>query len=55
MTKKTTQDFAEIMEGAIQISEVKEYLTSFSVVIGNLIVAQRLQLDWTQKQLAEER
>ncbi|MCM3702084.1 helix-turn-helix domain-containing protein [Paenibacillus macerans] len=53
MTKKLGQDFVEFMEEANQIPEVKEYLTSFSVVIGDLVMARRLQLGWTQKQLAE--
>lgn len=53
MTKKLGQDFAEFMEEANQIPEVKEYLTSFSVVVGDLVLARRQQLGWTQKQLAE--
>lgn len=48
-----TSDFTELEEKALEIPEVKEYLESFSVVIGDLVLARRLQLGYTQSELAK--
>lgn len=51
--RKLGQDFAEFFEGVNRIPEVKEYLCSFSVIVGDLVMARRMQMGWSQKQLAD--
>jgi len=51
--KKPGQDFAEFLDDVNRIPEVKEYLNSFSVIIGDLVMARRIQLGWSQQQLAK--
>ncbi len=46
-------DFEALKESARQNPEVAEYLNSFSVVIGDLVLARRLVKKYTQKQLAD--
>lgn len=54
MTKKNFRsDLQEFMEEVNDIPEVKEYLNSFPVIIGDLVMARRMQLGWTQKELAK--
>ncbi|MDF2671036.1 MAG: hypothetical protein K0R67_3342 [Paenibacillus sp.] len=53
MTKKLGQDFAELKMAARQIPEVADYLNSFSVTIGNLVFARRMQLGMSQKELSD--
>ncbi|WP_167670250.1 helix-turn-helix domain-containing protein [Paenibacillus tianmuensis] len=52
MTKKLGQDYADFLKDAEEIPEVREYLNSFSVIIGDLVMSRRLQLGWSQKELA---
>lgn len=52
MTKPLGQNFKELKESARDIPEVREYLESFSVVVGNLVQARRIQMGLTQAQLA---
>lgn len=40
------------MQEARDIPEAKEYLESFSVVIGNIVFARRMQLNLSQQELA---
>ncbi|MEB8638242.1 helix-turn-helix domain-containing protein [Bacillus cereus] len=47
------KSFQELKQRARSIPEVKEYLNSYSVVIGNIVFARRMQLGYTQQQLAE--
>lgn len=47
------KDFMELEKRAEKIPEVKEYLQRFSVIIGDLVLARRLQLGLTQKKLAQ--
>jgi predicted transcriptional regulator len=47
------QSFKELKQKAREIPEVKEYLDSYSVVIGNIVFARRIQLGYTQTKLAE--
>lgn len=49
---RPNQDFDELMDRARQLPEVREYLDSFSVVVGNLVFARRMALGYTQAQLA---
>lgn len=54
MTKKRLgQDFSDFFEDVKQVPEVREYLNSFSVIIGDLVLARRIQLGWSQQQLAD--
>jgi DNA-binding XRE family transcriptional regulator len=46
-------EFDQFMEEARQDPEVASYLNSFSVAIGNLVLARRMQLGLTQKELAK--
>jgi ribosome-binding protein aMBF1 (putative translation factor) len=48
------QSFNELKQKAREISEVEEYLNSYSVVIGNIVFARRVQLGYSQKQLADK-
>lgn len=54
MSKKLGQDYMQLMDDIKQIPEVKEYLSSFSVIVGDLVIARRMQLNWTQTELAKE-
>ena len=47
------QSFAEMKRQAREIPEVREYLNSYSVAIGNIVFARRTQLGLTQQKLAE--
>jgi DNA-binding XRE family transcriptional regulator len=47
------QSFQELKERARQIPEVRDYLDSYSVVIGNIVLARRMKLGLTQQQLAK--
>jgi len=47
-------DFKELEKKAMEIPEVKEYLQKFSVIIADLILARRMQLGLTQKELAKQ-
>lgn len=53
MTKPLGQNYKDFMDKAREISEVQEYLESFSVSIGNMVFARRMQLNLTQQQLAD--
>jgi DNA-binding XRE family transcriptional regulator len=53
MTKKLGQNFKELKESARDIPEVREYLESFSVAVGNLVHARRIQMGLTQMELAK--
>lgn len=46
------QTFKELKQKARDIPEVKEYLNSYSLVIGNIVFSRRVELSYTQKQLA---
>lgn len=50
--KKLGQDFENFMQEAKQIPEVEDYLTSFSVMIGDMVLARRTKLGWSQAKLA---
>lgn len=54
MTKRLGQDFKALMEQAKEVPGVSEYLNSYSVVIGDIVYARRMQLNLTQQQLAEK-
>lgn len=47
------KDFEALKKSAREIPEVQEYLDSFSVTIGNLVLARRIQLRLSQTKLAE--
>lgn len=47
------KSFQELKQRAREIPEVREYLDSYSVVIGNIVFARRMQLGYTQKELAD--
>jgi DNA-binding XRE family transcriptional regulator len=51
--KKPRQDFLDLKAKVRTISGMSDYLDSYSVVIGNLVFARRMQLGYTQSQLAE--
>lgn len=51
--KQLGQEFEELTKLAMEIPEVADYLESFSVVIGDLIFARRIQLGLTQLELAQ--
>ncbi|BFH18193.1 hypothetical protein J6TS7_29390 [Paenibacillus dendritiformis] len=53
MVKKVGQDFENLMQEARQIPEVRDYLDSFSVVIGNIVYARRMQMNLSQAELAQ--
>ncbi|TVX85536.1 helix-turn-helix domain-containing protein [Paenibacillus agilis] len=52
MNKRLGQDFKALAQEAREIPEVRDYLDSFSVVIGNIVFARRMQLKLSQQQLA---
>ncbi|WP_052452937.1 helix-turn-helix domain-containing protein [Paenibacillus polymyxa] len=45
-------DFENLKQAAREIPEVAEYLDSFSVTIGDMVLARRIQLGYTQSLLA---
>jgi ribosome-binding protein aMBF1 (putative translation factor) len=45
-------DFEQWVDRAMQIPGVKDYVNSFSVIIGDLVRSRRLQLGWTHQELA---
>jgi DNA-binding XRE family transcriptional regulator len=53
MVRELGQDFEALLQEAKAIPEVNEYLNSFSVVIGDIVYARRMQMNLTQQQLAE--
>jgi ribosome-binding protein aMBF1 (putative translation factor) len=50
--KKPGQDFEEFMAEARMVPEVAEYLDSFAVHIGNLVLSHRLKKGLSQMELA---
>lgn len=54
MSKRLGQDFKALMEQAKEVPGVSEYLNSYSVVIGDIVYARRMQLNMTQQQLADK-
>ncbi|WP_103110927.1 helix-turn-helix domain-containing protein [Brevibacillus reuszeri] len=52
MSKELGQSFKELKKSARDIPEVREYLDSFSVAVGNLIFARRRKLGISQAELA---
>jgi transcriptional regulator with XRE-family HTH domain len=54
MKKQAGQDFNELMDESLESPEVNHYLKSFSVLIGDLVLARRVQLAWSQSILAEK-
>lgn len=54
MSKQPGQDFEDLLKEARQDPEISAYLDSFSVAVGNAVLAQRMVLGWTQRRLAEE-
>lgn len=54
MSNLPGQDFEDFMTEARQDPEVSAYLDSFSVAIGNAVLARRTALGWSQRKLAEE-
>ncbi|NMO98133.1 helix-turn-helix domain-containing protein [Paenibacillus lemnae] len=53
MSKKLGQSFKELKMSAREIPEAREYLDSFSVVVGNLVFARRRALKLSQAELAK--
>ncbi|MDT3417093.1 DNA-binding XRE family transcriptional regulator [Brevibacillus aydinogluensis] len=53
MTKKLGQDFQALKASARQIPGVREYLHSFPAIIGDLVMARRIQMGLSQEKLAE--
>lgn len=53
MTKQLGDDFKALKQEAMAIPEVRDYLQSFSVIIGNIVYARRMQLNLSQSELAE--
>lgn len=51
--KKLGQDFEDLMQEAREIPEVRDYLDSFSVVVGDIVYARRMQLNLSQQELAQ--
>ena len=45
-------DLQEFIKEVNDLPQINEYLNSFPVIIGDLVMARRLQLGWTQRQLA---
>ncbi|MFB5761553.1 helix-turn-helix domain-containing protein [Paenibacillus medicaginis] len=54
MSKLPGQDFEDFMKEARQDPEISAYLDSFSVAVGNAVLARRTALGWTQRKLAEQ-
>ncbi|OXM14247.1 helix-turn-helix domain-containing protein [Paenibacillus herberti] len=54
MDKRLGQDFETLLKQAGEVPSVDEYLKSFSVVIGDMVYARRMQLNLSQQQLAAE-
>lgn len=47
------ESFAKLKQQARQIPEVRDYLDSYSVAIGNIVFARRMKLGLTQQELAQ--
>lgn len=54
MNKRLGQEFEELMREARENPEVREYLDSFSVIIGNIVYARRMQMNLSQQELARQ-
>lgn len=54
MNKRLGDDFKELTQEAMEIPEVRNYLKSFSVIIGDTVYARRMQLNLSQRELAEK-
>jgi len=54
MPKQRGQDYKNFVEATNEIPEVREYLKSLPVIFGDLVLARRLQLGWTQQELAKK-
>lgn len=54
MERRLGQDYEELLQEAKEIPEVRDYLNSFSVVIGNIVYARRMQLNLSQQELAQK-
>ncbi|WP_222934666.1 helix-turn-helix domain-containing protein [Paenibacillus terrae] len=52
MAKETGQDYTELMKELHTLPEVEEHLNSFSVIVGDLVLARRIHLGWSQTKLA---
>jgi len=50
---KFRSDLQEFMKEVHDLPQIHEYLNSFPVIIGDLVMARRIQLGWTQRQLAK--
>lgn len=48
------QDFNDFMEEARRDPDVASYLDSFSTAVGDLVLARRTALGWTQQMLAKQ-
>jgi len=53
-TRKPGQDYNDFVKTTNELPGVVEYLQSFPVIIGDLVLAHRLQKGWTQQKLAQE-
>ncbi|MCD9020204.1 helix-turn-helix domain-containing protein [Cohnella silvisoli] len=51
--RKLGQDFADLKAEVRKLPGMGDYLDSYSVVIGNLVFARRMQMGYTQTKLAE--
>lgn len=51
--RKLGQDFADLKKEVRKIPEMADYLDSYSVAIGNLVFARRMQLGLSQSELAK--
>jgi ribosome-binding protein aMBF1 (putative translation factor) len=52
MAKRRGEAYENFVAQTNEIAEVREYLTSLPVILGDLVLARRQQLKWTQKDLA---
>lgn len=48
------KDFKAFMEDARRDPEIAAYLDSFAVMIGNVVLTRRVDLGWTQQNLARQ-
>jgi len=51
--RKLGQDFADLKQEVRQLPGMAEYLDSYSVVVGNMVFARRMQMGLSQSKLAE--
>jgi ribosome-binding protein aMBF1 (putative translation factor) len=54
MGKKLGQDFNALLQEAYADPETSNYLKSFSVIIGDMVYARRMQLNISQADLAKQ-